>query len=376
MAALSMDIYLPSLPAIEQEFFISEEWLQLSISLFLWSFAFTQLVAGLLSDRFGRKITFGFGLVLYLGGSLACAFAPNFYWLLAARFLQGVGACVGPVTALAISRDLLPEKERARALSFIASAMALAPILAPLIGSVLESFFNWRASFYFLVAFALLLLALIKFLPETLKHSQSIHWRPVAKAYAEILKSRTWHIHSWLAACSFSAMFLWISASSLYLIKRLDYSEIEFALFFGVSASCFMLSAFLNSKLVKTVATSRLLLMGTLSTVSGGFLMLSLSVLELSAWRLWGPSVLLSFGIGFVLPNTNAAAMSPFPFHAGKAAAMTNFLRLVIAGLAVTTASVFYDASGFALSMAVFGFGVMQSLLWFLTKRFQTGNTG
>lgn len=368
MAAMSMDIFLPSLPTIKEVFQTEESVLQLSISLFMWAFALTQLMAGIFSDRFGRKPIFFIGCSLYILASFGCALAANFSQLLIFRFFQGFAACVGPVTALSITRDLLPEKERAKALSFIASAMALAPILAPLLGSLFENFFDWRASFVFLAFFAGILLASLKLLPETNPHRTTICWKHVLSSYFRIASHPIWQIYGGIAACSFCAMFLWISASSIYLIDKLNFSQFQYALFFGVSAASFMLSSFFNSILVNRLSINTLIWIGSLSTFLGGLLMFSFSWLDLSVWRLWTPAILLSFGIGFILPNTNAAALTPFQKDAGKAAALTNFFRLSLAGGSVWLMSHFYDSNARSLSLAIFIFGLLQVSLSLLNS--------
>jgi len=369
MAAMSMDIFLPSLPTLKEAFQTEESVLQLSISLFMWAFAITQLMAGILSDRYGRKPIFIIGCSLYILASFGCALAASFSQLLIFRFLQGFAACVGPVTALSITRDLLPEKERAKALSFIASAMALAPILAPLLGSFFETFFDWRASFVFLAFFAAILLLSLRQLPETNLHQTAIHWKKMFGSYYRIASNPIWQIYGSIAACSFCSTFLWISASSIYLIDRLHFSQFQFALFFGVSAASFMLSSFFNSILVSRLPINTLIWIGSISTSLGGLLMFSFSWLELSVWRLWTPAILLSFGIGFILPNTNAAALTPFQKDAGKAAALTNFFRLSLAGGSVWLMSRFYDSHARSLSLAIFIFGILQVSLSLLNSK-------
>lgn len=350
-----MDIFIPSLPFLKHEFSVPESLLQLSISLFLWGFACFQLGAGVLSDRFGRlKVVMG-GLVVFIIASLGCALSQTFYQFLSFRLLQGMGACVGPVTALAVSRDLLEGKKRAKTLSFIASAMAFAPVLAPLIGSFLQWFFNWHANFFFLAAYGVLLFGMVLQLKETLQEKSSIHWRQILKGYTSVAVNRNWQIHSLISGFCFAGTFSWIAASSIYLIDRLQLDQFEFATLFAIAASCFMLGAFLNSRLIDRFSSSILMCIGASISFLGSSMMLLFSwILPLGVARLWGPAVLLSLAIGFVLPNANSNALEAFKMHAGKASALMNFSRLAIAGVVIWISSHFYDNLARNLSLTIF----------------------
>ena len=145
VGALSIDMFLPSLPAIGAAFAAPPATVQLTVTLFLAGFAVAQLVHGPLSDRVGRRRVLLGGLLVYVVGGLACWAAPSARLLIAGRLLQALGAGSGPVVGRAVIRDLYEPARAARVLGYMGTAMALTPILAPIVGGVVHVAFGWRA---------------------------------------------------------------------------------------------------------------------------------------------------------------------------------------------------------------------------------------
>src|SRR5688572_24639360 len=164
-----MQIIIPFLPTMATALAVPYATVQLTITLYLIGVAVGQLVYGPLSDRFGRKPLLLCGLVLYLVGSIAAALAPSAGFLIVARMAQAVGSCAGLVLGRAMIRDAYPRERAASVMGYVSTAMAVAPMIAPLLGSLLEERFGWRATMLACLAFGLpLLLAVRARLPETL----------------------------------------------------------------------------------------------------------------------------------------------------------------------------------------------------------------
>ena len=145
LGALSIDMFLPSLPTIAAVFGAEPATAQLTVTLFLMAFAASQLVYGPLSDRFGRRWVLIGGLALYSVAGLACALAPTIGVLIGARVLQALGGGAGPVVARAVIRDLYDRERAARVFSYMGTAQALNPMLAPIVGGYVHEAFGWRA---------------------------------------------------------------------------------------------------------------------------------------------------------------------------------------------------------------------------------------
>src|SRR5690625_2402755 len=165
---LSIDTYLPSLPAIAADFGANSSAALLCVPAFFVGIAAGQLIAVPLSDRYGRRPFLLIGFGLFFITCIACALAPNIETLIYARLLQGLSAAVSPAAGRAMVRDIWEGNEAARAMSYITMAMVVAPLLAPMIGGVIMSYWEWRTIFWFLLAFAAIPLALVLIrLPET-----------------------------------------------------------------------------------------------------------------------------------------------------------------------------------------------------------------
>src|SRR5215468_12246592 len=170
LGPISTDLYLPSLPSLARYFAVGVDDIQLTLSVFLVGLATAQLVYGPLSDRFGRRPVLLVGLAIYVVASIVCMLSPSVPVLVVARFVQAVGACVGPVLGRAIVRDVHGREGAARVLAYMSAAMALAPAIGPILGGFLEEWFGWRANFLALVCYGILGAAITwQILPETNK---------------------------------------------------------------------------------------------------------------------------------------------------------------------------------------------------------------
>src|SRR5699024_5333213 len=147
---LSIDMYLPSMPAIAREFHVSDGAVQLTISNYLIGFGLGQLFYGPLSDSFGRKPIILFGLILFLFAAAACALSQTISQLITIRLFHGLAAAACAVVVNALLRDLFEKEDFSRVMSFVTLVMTIAPLLAPIVGGWLLIWFSWHAIFWFL----------------------------------------------------------------------------------------------------------------------------------------------------------------------------------------------------------------------------------
>jgi len=218
LGPVSTDLYLPSLPTIGAAFATDQATVQLTLSVFLVGFAFSQLACGPLSDRFGRRPVILGGLGLYLLASLACAAAPSIEILILARFMQAVGACVGPVLGRAAVRDIYGRERAARMLSYMGMVMALAPAFGPILGGFIEAWFGWRANFVLVSAVGLtVLVATAVTLPETnrWKSPDATRLGHLIGNYRSLLRHRRYVGYVLVVACTYSGIYSFNSGSSI-----------------------------------------------------------------------------------------------------------------------------------------------------------------
>ncbi|WP_142850536.1 multidrug effflux MFS transporter [Telmatospirillum sp. J64-1] len=346
---ISTDLYLPSLPDMTRAFGTDVSMVQLTLSVFLIGFAFAQLIYGPLSDRFGRRRVVIGGVLTYLAASLFCLFAPSIEMLILGRFLQAVGACCGPVVGRAVVRDVYPREQAARIMSYMASAMALAPAVAPLLGGWLHSLFGWRANFVVLVLFGLLLLvACLTMLAETNRHQDPAALRPsrILETYGLLLSDRHFLGYAAAVAFSFSALFSFISGSSFVLIDVLGLEARHFGFAFMICVIGYIIGTFTAGRLTMRVGLANMITIGAWLGALGGVLLAGFAWMGIETLAaVVGPVALVFLAVGLVLPNASAGAIAPYARMAGSASAMLGFLQMGIGAGAGFLVGLLHDGS-------------------------------
>jgi DHA1 family bicyclomycin/chloramphenicol resistance-like MFS transporter len=353
MTALAIDMSLPALPALARDFAAPADRVQLTLSLFLLGYAGGQLVCGPLSDRFGRRPLLLIGLVVYALAGVTCALAPRIGVLLAARLVQGVGACVGPVLGRAVVRDHLSGPRAAQMLSSLTLVMALAPLLAPIIGGQLLEHFGWQAIYLCLgVVGAALLAATWAGFGESLKHPdpQAITPARLLANYRTFLGNRHCLGFALVNGFGFAGLFCFISGSPLVLIEVYGVPSARYGLYFGLSAVGIMLGAATNKRLLHRFSGERVLRWGLVLLLAAGLLLLLQSATRLGgAAGVMPPVMLYVFAYALTAPNATALAMEPLPRMAGMAASLMGAIQMAGGSLAGWLVSLVYDGTPLAM---------------------------
>jgi len=346
---VSTDLYLPSLPAMTEAFGTEVSQVQLTLSLFIAGFAVSQIIFGPLSDRFGRRPVLLVGLLIYFAASVGAIFAFGIDQLIAWRFIQCIGAGSGPVLGRAIVRDLYEGDAAARVLSYMSSAMALAPLVAPILGGQLELAFGWQSNFVVLTIFGGAVLAVSwKMLNETNKYMdrQAINPLRVAENYGRLLKDRTFIGYTLVVSFSFAGLFCFISGSSFVLIDVLKVPTEYFGFCFAAVVAGYASGSFVTGKLTGTWGIPKLVAFGGNLALAAALLLAGLA---------WGgietvaaiivPMPLIFFSLGFCLPTGTAAALRPFPKIAGSASSLLGFIQLSTGALAGAAVGLLHDGT-------------------------------
>jgi DHA1 family bicyclomycin/chloramphenicol resistance-like MFS transporter len=362
IGSLSIDMALSSLPATAQALGASASTVQLTVTLFLAGFALAQLLHGPLSDRIGRRRVLMGGLVVYVAGGLACWAAPSARLLLVARVLQAFGAGSGPVVGRAIVRDLYAPEHAARVLGYMGTAMALTPILAPIVGGIIHVAFGWRAVYLVLAACGVTFVAVAAGLvPETNRQRDpdALRIGHLATNVGELLTDPRFLRYVLIVAPMFGGQFAFISGSSFVLIEVLRVTPDVYGICFGLVAFGIMTGSFLAARLTRWAGLDRLIAAGTGLGAAAGVVMAALA---------WGgvrtvPAVIgtmyaFSVGLGIVLPTAIAGAIGPFPRMAGLASAVLGFLQLTAAALYGTVVGRLYDGTPVPMTVAIAAAGL------------------
>ena len=326
IGVLSVDMYLPSLPDIGQGLRVPAAQVQLTLSSYLVGFALGQLIYGPLSDRSGRKPVLIGALALFTIASTACAAAPSIELLIAARFFQALGGAGASVLARAIVRDLYEGPRAARELSLMGSIMALAPIVAPFGGGVLQTLFGWRSNFVALVLCGGAAIAVAWWLlPETLRvrAPERVSVLSMARVFRTVAQNRAFLAFLGITSMSYMALFAWLSGASFVLRDFHGLSPIGFAWAFAVGSIGYLAGTVIAARVVIRAGIDRTIGYGCGGLVAGSAIMLVMQALAPgTAAGLYGSIAIFLAGLGLVLPQAMAGALMPFPDRAGAASSL------------------------------------------------------
>ncbi|MBS1674325.1 MAG: multidrug effflux MFS transporter [Actinobacteria bacterium] len=350
---LSMDVYMPQLPHLAASLHTSDALAQATMSACMIGLGLGQLVAGPLSDRFGRRLPLLVGVIAFTLLSVACAFAPNIQVLIIARALQGLAGSAGMVISLAVARDMFTGVELSRMLSLLMLVSGAAPIVAPLIGGQLAIFMDWRGVFGVLAATGLALTALVVFgLPETLpvarRHGGGV--AELGRHLAAVLRDRLFMAVFAAGLISGVAFFAYLSMSSFVLEGEFGFSPQLFSLFFAANAVANIAGGQISRLLVRRMGPLRMYLAGVLATAAAAIVLI---VSVLVGAGVFG--VLLSlcgflFAVGLGGPNGSTLALSHHGARAGTASAFLGSGSLLLGPILVPLVSLLGVTS---LTMAV-----------------------
>ncbi|MDR5903395.1 multidrug effflux MFS transporter [Halomonas icarae] len=373
LGPLATDMYLPAMPAMAEALNTGPDQVQLTLSLYMAGFALAQLFCGPISDRFGRRPVMIAGFSLFLAASLLCAFAPNIEWLLAGRFLQAFGGAAGPVLGRAAVRDIYGPVEAGRVLSYMASTMALAPALAPVVGAGLLLFFGWQSVFLLLSLYAVIMLFILTLLmPESLppERRQSVAPRIILSNYRMLLTQRSFLGYTLINASGFAGLFAFLSGSSFVLIEYMGLSPFQYGIGFTLIVAGFFSGTLYSGRYSHRLGRDRLLWIATSLCALSGSSMAALAIFGVhQPWAVIGPHILFLFGFGIVMPQSMAGALAPNPECAGSASSLFGFLQMTIAALGGALVGQFHDGTSLTMAVAIGLAGLLSLLAFFSLGR-------
>ena len=326
LGPLSIDMYLPALPQMADDFGVSTQQVANSVPAYFLGLAIGQLIYGPVSDRIGRKTPLYFGLVLYIAASFLCIFADSEWSLIAARIVQALGGCVGVVIARAAIRDRLSMQASAQAFASMMIVTTIAPIIAPTLGGWVLNVFEWQYIFALLMLVGLICLGCVHFFfEETLpvERRLKLNFKQIISLYSAIFQDDSFR-KPMLAGCfSGAVLFCYISGSSAILMDEYGFSQQNFAYIFGGNALGIMLFSTLNKKLANCFNVLQRLQFGSIIQLIGVIVLLILGLMQqASIYGVLFGMFLCVASIGFTGPNAMALAMSEQGARAGTASAI------------------------------------------------------
>ncbi len=376
LAALSaigpLNMYLPSLPDIARQLHASTAQAQFTISAYLIGFAVGQIFYGPVSDRHGRRPILIAALALYCIASLACSLSTSIEMLIVARAFQALGGCGGIVLARAIVRDIHSGARAGRELSLIASVMALAPVLAPIAGGFLQTYFGWRAVFFTLVGAGFAGVGIVWVaLPETLKSraAEPLSITSILRSYRLVAGNPAYLAYLGITAASYAGLFVWISAAAFVLQDLYRLSPFDFGIVFALGSVGYMAGSALAARVVVITGLDGVLGIGAVTCAAGGIgMMLAVACGFPSSLALVFPMAIYLAGLGMVLPQGIAGALTPFPERAGAASSLFGFVQQSVAALCGAVVGWLLGQSAWPLAIGVAAMGCVTWVLWWTTQ--------
>ncbi len=369
--ALALDVYMPVLPELKTLLNTSEGMLQLTLSLFFFITGVGQLFVGPISDQYGRQKVLLCSAVIFLVASLLCTTVNHIGALILYRIIQAVGACGLSVVSFAIVRDAFSGHESTKIYSFLNSTISISPILGPIIGVVLTTWFSWHSIFFFLTGLGglttLISLFLIKeSLPLTKRLPMDLG---IFQRYGIVMRSLTFWTYVMPAVAGISGFFTLFSMTP-YVIQALGQPKSQIAVCFGLAGGAFLVGSIINGLIVKQLGNFMTALIGVALMMSSGGILLGIYLIwGMHLWGFFIPSTLATCGCAFAVGSGAGGAMEPFGHITGAAAAMFGATQIGLSSMIGTLAAALLPLdSALPLAFVLLMTTVISSVLLFLWR--------
>ena len=363
LAPLSIDMFLPSIPDITAEFSADSATIRLAVTMYLLMSATSAMVFGPASDRFGRRPALVVGMALYVLGGLLAWFSVSAEMLVGARIVQGFGSGAGMSIARATVIDVYGRDRATRIIALMSVVMALAPMLAPVVGGIYQETVGWRWVFATLTFLGLAIIgAYIYQIPETnlRPDPKALHLPQILSNYGVLFSTRAYVVPVAMVSIVFAGHLTFISTSALVLIDEIGISPGLYGIAFGLVSAGLMAGGGLSGWLVGRAPAPWMLFGGMSLTAAGGVTLFGLSLLVrepatpiLGAALIVVPMFFTAMGASIARPVITVAALAPFRHMAGLAAAVMAFSQMLASSLYAIVFAALFAPTALAMTGAI-----------------------
>jgi DHA1 family bicyclomycin/chloramphenicol resistance-like MFS transporter len=375
-APLAMDIYLPSMPAMTRALGATADEVQLTLVVYMFGWGAAQLFAGPVSDRFGRRPALVASLAVFTVASIVCALAPNVRTLIVARLFQAVSMATVAVVPRAIVRDLHSGDRAAHMLSTMMLVLAVAPVVAPVLGAELHVALGWQANFAFVALYGGALLGVVAFaLPETLaaRDAHALDPRSMVANWATALRSRRFVGFTLAAAFMMAGLFAFLAGSAFVFVEGFGAGERAYGLWFGSVMLANFAGAAIARRVVRRTGLERVIGVALVVALAAGAAMAVLAWLDVRhPLAVAAPMFAFMMAYMGIVPQATAGALTPFPRIAGSASSLMSFAQFGIASLAALMVGLAFDGTARPMATAIFAAAALAALSFVLLVRMRT----
>lgn len=350
---VTSDLYLASLPEITQKLQTTSTLAQLTLSLYMYGFALSQLFYGPVSDGVGRKKPLLLGLVLLLAGTVVCVLSHSIDALIVGRFFQGLGAACGIALSRSILRDSFSDEALAKFSSYLASANVAIMASSPLLGSYIQEFFGWRANFIFLIVYIILIMLLIfiKFEESSQHHHISnLSFGKLSNNFLQVVTSSSYWCFGVMIFVTYGSIMAWMTAGPILLQDRFLFTPVEFGWVAFLTGAMYAVGGIVNARLLNHFSSHSLLFVGFLVMLVAAIL-LSITAGTAKPYLFIILITALIASTSFVFANAYANAMTPFGKIAGIAGSLFGFAQIIGGAVSSTIVAHLHERSWLPLSI-------------------------
>tara|TARA_B100000035_G_scaffold144977_1_gene123451 strand:- start:4524 stop:5720 length:1197 start_codon:yes stop_codon:yes gene_type:complete len=365
LAPFAIDTYLPAFELMEEDLATNSNFIQQTLTFYLVPYTIMTLFHGAISDSIGRIKTIKYGMSLFILGSIGCVFATSIEMLWISRLIQGVGAGAGNVVARAMVRDLYSGATAQKVMATIQIIFGIAPAIAPMVGGLLLGI-SWQAIFIFLILYSVLITIFsVNFLPETISNQNRLpfNFESVLSRYRDLLNDKNYIFLILAVSFNFSAFFLYVLSSPIFLMQHLNLNSSQFGYLFIPTVTGMILGSFISKKTAGIISSSKMLKitylwMLSITSINMLFCLFFPSILFVNI----GLIALYNIGMAAAMPLISIKALDCFPKARGTAASGQAFSQMLVssfvAGLVIPI--IWGSLATLAIGMLViFSFGLV-----------------
>ena len=326
-----VDLYLPSLPQLAQFFDTTTSMTQLTLTTAMIGLAVGQLLLGPMSDKFGRKIPLIISLLIYIISTILLIFSPNIETMIVLRAVQGLSSAGSVVISRAVATDLYRGREMTRFFGLLMTINGIAPIISPILGSLLLEYIGWKGVFFFLAIIGIVVLLFCLRLKESLIIEKRLKGSVLSTffTFGKIIKNRLFMSYVGIESFLLAAMFAYISASPFILQSFYGLSAFTFSFCFGANGAALVMGANIGGKLSNRTALS----FGVLGFGGGVLYTISTLIIQPNWFLVEIGFFLMLLMMGLTFPAISSLAMESERQYAGSASALLGFTPFFLGGI-------------------------------------------